>query len=255
ATSSVPCSATARATSRNYSPHRARRARTLSASVSTRETHHPSGGTVVHHRIVIAALSVVAVAACSTEDLAESAIERQLEAEGGGDVDLDLSNGGIRIESEDGSFEMSTDDDGDVTIRGEDVDGETAVIEGSGDGIVVTDGDDTFVAGSGAELPADFPPDFPLPSATLTNVARTEADGQVTFTLVFEAPGDVTVTSYEELAAALTATGYATSFESSDGSSVSAQLSDGVTDVFFSGGYDPGDDFSRFGVTLSPTPG
>lgn len=209
-----------------------------------------------HQRTAVAVtVAITTLGACSSEDIAESVIERQLEAEGGGDVDLDLSDGEIRVETEDGSFEMTTDEDGNVTIRSEGADGETAVIEGDGDGIVVTDGEETFVAGSGAELPEDFPPDFPLPSATLVNVARTEADGQVTFMLVFEAPGDVAVASYQELAAALAASGYTTSFESSDGSSVSAQLSDGVTDVFFSGGYDPADDFSRFGVNLAPTPG
>jgi hypothetical protein len=211
---------------------------------------------VVQQRsVVIATIALCSLAtACSGEDFAESVIERQLAADGA-DVDLDLSGGAIRVETDDGTFEMTTDDDGAVSIRTEDDDGGTTVIEADGDEVVMTDGDESVVVASSAELPADFPADFPLPAATLVNSARSEFDDQVTFTLVFEAPGAIAVAAYEELAASLGAAGYTTSFESSDGTNVSAQLSDGTTDVFFSGGHDPADDFSRFGVTLSPTPG
>lgn len=81
-------------------------------------------------RIVLVAVTAsVVLAGCSGEDIAESVIERQLEAEGGGDVDLDLGDGDIRVETEDGTFEMTTGEDGEVTIRNESADGETAVIE------------------------------------------------------------------------------------------------------------------------------
>lgn len=207
-------------------------------------------------RILFAAVATsVVLAGCSGEDIAESVIERQLEAEGGGDVDLDLSDGEIRVETEDGTFEMTTGDDGEVTIRSESADGETVVAEGDGDEFVVTDGEDTFVAGSGAELPDGFPTDFPLPDATLVSSARMGGDGQTTFTLVYEAPGSIVVERFEEMKAALTGSGYVVSFESSDGANLSAQLSDGTTDVFFSGGYDAADDFSRFGLTVGPAAG
>lgn len=207
-------------------------------------------------RIVLVAVTAsVVLAGCSGEDIAESVIERQLEAEGGGDVDLDLGDGDIRVETEDGTFEMTTGEDGEVTIRNESADGETAVIEGDGDGLVVTDGEDSFVAGSGAEVPDGFPADFPLPDATLVSSARMETDGAATYTLVFEAPGSIVVERFETMKAALTAAGYVVSFESSDGENLSAQLSDGATDVFFSGGYDGTDDISRFGLTVGPTAG
>ena len=66
-----------------------------------------TGGTTIHMRklaLILAALPL-AVAACGgsiSENVAEEIIERGIEAEGGGDVDIDLESGQVSIEGPDG---------------------------------------------------------------------------------------------------------------------------------------------------------
>ena len=58
-----------------------------------------------------AALGISLLGACSAESLAEFGLERAIESSGEGDVDIDLSNGGINLNSEEGSFSINFDED------------------------------------------------------------------------------------------------------------------------------------------------
>lgn len=209
---------------------------------------------IQHRSAVVTSAAAVVVAltftACSSDQLAESFIERQLGAEG---ADVELSGGQIRIQTDEGTVEMTTGDDGSVRIRSEGADGTETVIESDGNDVVMSsDGDSRVVASASATLPADFPADFPLPDASLVNASRTMIDGAVSYSLVFEAPGAVAIDEYERMASALRARGFEVEFESTDSSSVTAKLGDGTTDVIFSGGHDQYDDISRFGVVITP---
>lgn len=58
-----------------------------------------------------AALGISLLGACSAESLAEFGLERALESSADGDVDIDFSNGGINLDSEEGSFSINFDED------------------------------------------------------------------------------------------------------------------------------------------------
>ena len=58
-----------------------------------------------------AALGISLLGACSAESLTEFGIERALEAQGEGDIDIDLSNGGFNVNSEDGNFSINFDEE------------------------------------------------------------------------------------------------------------------------------------------------
>lgn len=122
-------------------------------------------------RTWISALSiaglVVAASACGDDDNAiEDLIERQA-AESGEDVQVDIDDGNIRVETEEGEFSLNVDDDGSFTIEGED--GEVITGQGGGDDdsfvIESGDGEDgiTIEGGPSADIPDDWPDDVPTP--------------------------------------------------------------------------------------------
>ena len=111
----------------------------------------------------ITAAAVLALGACSTEDVtervAEEALEQQLEGEGGGDVDIDLGDGEVRVEGEDGAVEMSFGEDG-VSV------------------ISTPEGEFR----TGTELPDDFPGDVPLPDGmTIVSTASMASPDGTTY--------------------------------------------------------------------------
>lgn len=161
--------------------------------------------------------AVVAVAGCSSEDLAEriveNQIENQIERDGGGDVDIDLGSGEFRIETEDGVVEMVTDDDGNMRIQTEDgviemqtdEDGNVR-IEGDGvdgefsidaeDGVTVFEGEDgTATFSQSADIPDNFPGSVPLPTGLVPEFAQTmtmdEGDTWTVYGTIDAAPGDI----------------------------------------------------------------
>ena len=95
-------------------------------------------------RATALALGLVVVGACSGEDLLENAIENRIEAESGEDVDIDFDDGNFTIESEDGTVEFSTDDDGNVTVDGVGEAGEEFSIN-SDDGTTTIESEDGTV--------------------------------------------------------------------------------------------------------------
>ncbi|MCB0968873.1 MAG: hypothetical protein KDB37_18735 [Ilumatobacter sp.] len=176
------------------------------------------------------AAALVAVAGCSSDDIAESIAERAIEANGDGDVDIDLDDGEFSVETEDGSFQMTTDEDGNVVIQAQDAEGNDvfssqtedgvtqiqtedgdATITQSGDGdeseMVIETEDGTATFSQSGDLPEDFP-EIPLPD-DLTVVMSQQSDtgdGQ-TNVVVGTAPGDWE--SYlDELTAFLDDNGY-----------------------------------------------
>jgi hypothetical protein len=159
---------------------------------------------------VFAAATLVTLAGCGGGDkLAENLAERQIESETGGDADIDFSDGNIKVETEDGSFQMSTDDDGNVVIKTEDAEGNEATISGDSEGNVTLDSDQgdasisnddgemrvetdegTATISQGGDLPEGFP-DLPFPD-DMTIVMSQQADstdGQ-TYVVIATAPGD-----------------------------------------------------------------
>lgn len=143
---------------------------------------------------VVASASLLG--ACSSEQ----AVERLAEAQTGGDVDIDLDSGDIRVETEDGVFETAT----------------------------------------SAELPDDFPEAVPTPQGSLATASRTEIDGAVTYTLSYQQPEQNTSEYYGDLSARLEAAGYTKAFESTTDGAVTAQFTDDTWIVMFFGSDNDG---------------
>lgn len=163
------------------------------------------------------AVGVVAIAmtGCGRliERAAEEGIERAIEADGGEKVDIDFSDGQIRVESADGDITFRADESG-VKIEGTDADGndfsldadESGLEAQGGDGASINvDEDGTFVAtdedgqvftggaddeggfrvegsdgeavfSTSAAIPDDWPSDVPQPEG-LTDVTGTSLGG------------------------------------------------------------------------------
>lgn len=159
----------------------------------------------------VAVVAVVGVAGCSGEDIAERIAENRIEAEAGEDVDidLDLDGGNIRVETDEGTFEMNADGEGNVSIEGSGTDGDISI--DSDDGVMVVEGEDgtaTFTQGDG-ELPEGFPADIPLPDGLVIQLSQSMdmGGGQQGWLVVGEAPGEWQPYS-DELIAALDGAGF-----------------------------------------------
>ena len=114
------------------------------------------------HGFMVIGVALVATA-CSGEDFAERVVENRIEAEGGGDVDIDLDDGNFSVKTEDGEFSIQTDSDGNVSIQGAGEDGdESFTIESENGETVFESEDGTAVFTQG--LPDGFPSEIPLPS-------------------------------------------------------------------------------------------
>lgn len=115
---------------------------------------------------------VLALAGCGAiaEQVTEKAIEEGIEAEGGGDVDLDFDgeNGSLSVESSEGSFSVGTDQD----------------------------------------VPDDFPADVPLPEDATVVMSMNFDDGtDAGFNLTLESAGDVAAIA-DDIEGGLTRAGY-----------------------------------------------
>lgn len=103
---------------------------------------------------------VLSFTACG--NATETGVEKLIESQGGGDVDLDLDgDGGFSVQTEEGG--MSIDEDGNFVIT--DADG--SVVTGNADSetgeFVVESEDGSFSSGSTSELPEEWPADIPEP--------------------------------------------------------------------------------------------
>jgi hypothetical protein len=122
----------------------------------------------------IAAVATVALSACG--DSTESGIEKMIEEQSGGNVDIDSDDGSFSIQTEDGS--MTVDENGNFVVT--DADG--SVITGNADSesgeFSIESEDGSFSSGSTSELPDEWPSDVPEPDGLAITSAFVVADGE-----------------------------------------------------------------------------
>jgi hypothetical protein len=144
-----------------------------------------------------------------SEKIAEEGIERAIESESGENVELDFDrDGGLSIETEDGS--LSVNEDGEFVVT--DQNGSVFTGSADGDGLTVTDengneiididadGDSGVISIDGEEatyrvvtdVPEEWPGDVPRPeSLTFETGSYANVDGETIITLVGMPSGDV----------------------------------------------------------------
>ena len=79
----------------------------------------------------------------ATEEAVERAVEEAAESEGGGNVDVEFTDDGISVQSDDGDFSFNVDENG-VEIDGTDADGNDFSVDADEGGINAEGGDGTF---------------------------------------------------------------------------------------------------------------
>lgn len=145
----------------------------------------------------------LALTACG--NATESGIEKLIESQGGGDVDLDLDgDGGFSMQTEEGG--MTIDEDGNFVIT--DADG--SVVTGNADAETgefnIESDDGSFSAGATTELPEEWPGEIPEPSGlAITSATVIGSDTEQAITVSGTADGDGFVDSY---ASALASAGF-----------------------------------------------
>jgi len=153
--------------------------------------------------MLCAAGCTLAFTACG--NATESGIEKLIESQGGGDVDLDLDgDGGFSVQTEEGG--MSIDEDGNFIIT--DADG--SVVTGNADAETgefnVESEDGSFSAGATTELPEQWPGDIPEPNGlAITSATVIDSDTEQAITVSGSVEDDGFVESY---ASALESAGF-----------------------------------------------
>jgi hypothetical protein len=144
----------------------------------------------IHFAIAVGAIAVASTG-CGRliERATEEAVEQALESEGGEDVEIDFSDGEIRVESDEGDVTFSADENG-VQIDGTDADGNDFSVNADENGLEVESED-------GTSLDIDDDGTF---VATDENgeVITGEADGDGGFT-VEDSDGDAVFSSSDEI--------------------------------------------------------
>ena len=185
----------------------------------------------MRRRLLIASIvcAVGATACGGGEAFTEEVLERQLESEGVDGVDIDLDSGEIRVETEDGTFELDSDGEGGFTLETE---------------------DGTFVQGAAAEIPDGFPGDVPLPDGT---VVGSFTDGR-SYGLTLESSRPIAEVA-GEWQAAMEAAGYEVLLESLDDGFATVQVENSAWRVAFTGGDDASTSSSIAQLSVSPVSG
>lgn len=161
--------------------------------------------------LLLAITAVAALSAC--DSAAESGLERLIESQGGGDVDLDLDgDGGFSIQTEEGG--MSIDEDGNFVIT----DASGSVVTGNASeegGFSAESEDGSFRVDVSGEIPEEWPGDVPRPDGVteLSATVQQTAD-ELAISLTGQAGGSFV----EDYASTLESAGYeqTSSFESQD---------------------------------------
>lgn len=219
-----------------------------------RGTHTSSA----RRRAAITAAAVLALGACSAEDLAEKAaeeaIEQQLEQEGGGDVDLNLDDGEIRVEGSNGEevvVNVNEDGDGNVSIQGSGSEGDVEMEFGEDGQSVISTPEGEFVTGTNS-LPDGFPENVPVPDGmTIESTGAMDSPDGPTFVVNGAVAGDFAgaTAAYK---AALEGAGFTqqSMTESADGTFFAFVSGDWNV----SGGFYPNSagDGSAFGISVVP---
>jgi len=199
--------------------------------------------------------SVILATACGGEDLAERIAENRIEAEGGGDVDVDFGDGGVSVKTEDGEFSIETDGDGNVSIQGVgENDGDSFSVDSENGDTVIETEDGTAVISQGAGVPDDFPSDVPLPDGVEIQFAQSTETGDGTGFVIAGTSERSTSDLIDELVDRLEQNGFEQQqlTETPDGSILVYQRDDyGVAATFSA---DDGDG-SGFQMTVIPESG
>ncbi len=129
------------------------------------------------HGFVLTAIAVAAIALSACGKASESGLEKVIEQQSGGNVDINTDDGGFSIETEDGS--MTVDENGNFVVTDEN--GETITGNADDNGGVSVEGEDgSFTAGSTNELPDSWPGEVPTPDGlAITSafvVSETDSD-------------------------------------------------------------------------------
>jgi hypothetical protein len=133
--------------------------------------------------VAASTIAVVGAAGCSGEDIAERVVENRIEAESGQDVDIDLDGGNVRIETDEGTFELNSDGEGNISIEGSGTDGGISI--DAEDGVTVIESEDgtATINSGGAGVPDGFPASVPLPDGFepqfSQSMTTTEGDGWI----------------------------------------------------------------------------
>ncbi len=196
----------------------------------------------------IAALGLVALgSACSGQDLAESIAENQIENETGENIDLDFTDGGVAIQTEDGSMTVdadgnmviespegsivaNVDGDGNVQMTGDD--GQTVNIntEAGGD-YQASSEDGQFTASSGGEVPDEFPSDIVIPVGFEVTTSSVMGDSETQIVSMTMTSASSVPDTVAALSGSLQAAGYTQESETTAGDSVFAAHSKGESQV------------------------
>jgi hypothetical protein len=144
----------------------------------------------IHFAIAVGAIAVASTG-CGRliERATEEAVEQALESEGGEDVEIDFSDGEIRVESDEGDVTFSADENG-VQIDGTDADGNDFSVNADENGLEVESED-------GTSLDIDDDGTF-VATDEDGEVITGEADGDGGFT-VEDSDGDAVFSSSDEI--------------------------------------------------------
>jgi hypothetical protein len=128
------------------------------------------------------ALTVIIIGAAALSSCGkatETGLEKVIEQQSGGNVDIDTDGGGFSIETEDGS--MTVDADGNFVITDENGETITGNAGADDESFNVESEDGSFSAGATTELPDAWPSDVPTPDGlAITSafvISETTADG------------------------------------------------------------------------------
>ena len=140
----------------------------------------------------LAALAGASLLFAACGSASESGIEKLIEAQTGSDVDIDLEDGQIKIETPEGDIEFSTDEDGGFSIE---VDGEELMdvdVDGDGEGSIEISGEDgdssLQIDAGGGSLPDQWPAEIPTPDGLAIEAGSAfESGEQVAYTVTGQA--------------------------------------------------------------------
>jgi hypothetical protein len=180
--------------------------------------------------VAFATLGALVVTSCSSDDVAE----RLIESQSGGDVDVDLDGGNVRIQTPEGELQITTDENGNSVIRTED--GEAVVAQGDDGEVVIQSEDGTSTFGGGQEIPQDYPVDqVPLPDGlVITYGSRTDASGQLAYGVTGEIAGATGAEVWAAYKPRLEAAGFASESETVANTDVFVQGTAGKWTVIIS---------------------
>jgi hypothetical protein len=135
----------------------------------------------------------LAVASCGG-NATESGIEKLIEQQTGGDVDLDFDNGsgGFSIDTEEGSMRM--DADGNFVVTGPDGEVITGNADSETGGFAMESADGSFRVSDDGSFPEEWPSEIPQPSGytVASSTYMSDGDGLATIALVGASPQGVT---------------------------------------------------------------